>query len=646
MTLSLLIIVCWAVHFAFGLRELLSARASLRSNARAGLKAVLVALVFGIAVYATRAVSLRGGHADEHDFAAMSADFLRWPPRDYLTKELSPLALLSAIDRASGYSLKGFLVGQHALWLLSALLLAAALARTGISPGAAACAGGLFLLNFLAVLNTHAFSTANANVFSVASALYVLAALRDELRNRGAALRYCLWLLAAAFLVLTARFEFALVLVWGLGLALLLDGSGLLDELRRGPRRRLGAAVGALGLFLGACALWYDRLGHDAHITVQNYFNLVQNVDLELGAMNLQPLTGLPAEWTAGALGALWIGAAIVGVRRWRTGRSDCFWPIFLCGWILYFSCIFNEALLFPLQEIRHHLYFFMPVAMLLGVLSDEVSARIPPLWGRAALAGFLSVYFVLNLRQARALQGVLRTNDVEWQFLYEAADQWPAGCRVLESAVSDRRRDLLRKYFPTAGIDAEASGGCLLGYSSPADQTLSAVRRPDDEAREDADAACGAIVKERLFTHRFYTLWRRDAGDDVSVVETPDPILVHARFCRVDPKKLRATRTYRRFRAVKLNERGIDAFQKGRYAEALRLFEESMRLDPQSGETLLDAAVTVDALGDEEKALGLYDRAIVADKVAGDMAHRELLDAAVSSKNDLLRRSKTSARR
>lgn len=485
--------------------------------------ALAVALgVFALCCFITRGTVLRGGYADDHEFGQMSLDFFSLAPdavkrvAEWPDKHMGALPMLSLFDTLGGHSLAGVLAGQKALWLFCGLLLFGALRKTGFGLAAAAAGAAALCSSFLVLAATYSFSTVNAAIFYVCSAIYGLASLMKAEKPRDAPAALALFLTASA-LVWASRFEFLPALIWGFALALWNGGASALARAWR--RDGLGkAGLAALTAAFAAFVLgWLKVL-----VTLQpsneqmslSVLEIPRNVAHHLGAQNLSPLTGAPPE----AVVVLAAGAlALSGVLAWRARRRRpelLFWAAFLAGWILYFAVVYapdSGAVMVPgdrLFNFRHDLYFFVPFAFLAGLLV-ELTTPAP-----AALAA-IAVYAGLNVMQARALQADWRTNDKEWQFLYNARRDWPAGCRAVYPAW-DHRGWLLHKYFPFQKFPDATGSGCYLLYRSPQETVF--VDRRFDASPEELARLRGPAWREETFAHRPYTNYPDELKEPVPV--------------------------------------------------------------------------------------------------------------------------------
>lgn len=442
--------------------------------------------------------SLRGGHNNEHDFLHLASRFFPLGAGGLaellggVEKELAPAAWLSLVDLWPGRSLERFLLSQKLLWAANAFLSVAFLRRCGVSAPGSVVGAAALSLSFLSILHAHAFSVVIANVSFMLLAALALVSLTTAVTAAQARLRW-VWLLACAYLSLTSRFEFVPVLIAGAALSSALDGGHWFRLVE--PRRGAAAACGVL--FLALSAAWLHCIGVSGHDT-WSVLAPWHNMRHHLGARNLSVLTGLHPAWGAAAGTALLAGAALLAARRPRFGT------LFLAGWALMYAVAFFTPGFYVLQMMRHHLYVFLPFALLAGCLYGRLSSRPAAVF--AALG--LPLYLAANLAAIERHQADLRTNDREWQFLLAAVRDWPAGCRAahpfrVQPGVEDSRAALFDKYFPGG-----SSGSCVFFYRSPRDQVIDYHGPIFAAYDKTVERLYGAPLRESIFTHRFYTDW------------------------------------------------------------------------------------------------------------------------------------------
>ncbi|MFA5139175.1 MAG: hypothetical protein WC728_08070 [Elusimicrobiota bacterium] len=524
--MPLFLSAAFAASLGFALRA--AVRWTWKPDGRTWLRAGVAAGLFLVAWGATRSTPLRGGFDDEHDFGCMAVEFFRPLAQAPVDREKSPLLAFWLSDRLSGRSLDGILAAQKLLWFGSSLLVFGLLLRAGASPPASLLCAGLLLFHHLSILNTYTFSTTNANVFYLLSALCALAGL---FRESGDAVADLAWFLAASFLVFTSRYEFMPVLFFGLALSAVKSSwpRRLLSE--RGWR--MLAWISCCGAFAAGCCGWTVILLRDmrayglrtAGTMTLGPMEFARNIRHHLGWNNLTPILGVTprsACWLAGAMLAV---VLFVGWRRRDRGPA---WPwrIFLAGWIVYVGAIYAPYALYPLHTMRLHLYFSIPFLLLAGVLADDLFAASRA-WPWAAAALVLAAYLPLNARYVRSLDGELRTNDIEWQFLYRMRRSWPDGC-LATYPLADTRRGFLRKYFPFVPMEDISGLGCRLIYRSPYRSVLGRGFQPAAES-EDPERFYGGAFQEERFLHRFYTVWHGPGHEGHS--ETVEPIPVRVGF-------------------------------------------------------------------------------------------------------------------
>lgn len=86
-----------------------------------------------------------------------------------------------------------------------------------------------------------------------------------------------------------------------------------------------------------------------------------------------------------------------------------------------------------------------------------------------------------------------------------------------------------------------------------------------------------------------------------------------------------------------RLKDQGVKAFLDGRFAEAVKSFTDALKLTPRDAETFLNLGVVYEKLGEGEKALESYTRAVDS-SVERSARAREIKVAAFSSRAALLR--------
>ncbi len=535
----------------------------------AGPRRALAALAAAAALFlawqaAFRTVPLRGGYDNDHDFHYLgAAPFGHSSLRECFSgKEVSPLLFTALGDAVSGTSLVAVPARNALLVFLAALLLYAALRRGGLSSQAAAAGAGLLLFDFLAALNARTFSTTPANLFYFCAAIYAAAAA-DAGRRGLAGLAAAL---GALFLLWAGRYELAAVPVFFLGASLARRGGGLrrLSADARTRKTALLLAAGAAAL----CGAWYLKV-----IAVFPYNGpprfgpllAASNFVYQFWSRDLGLVLPLPAA----AAWALAAGAfTLVFLRRsGRDGRSAAqAWAALLS--VLFFSAVFMPLDEYPLQFMRHQLYFLVPFAALAALAWRAAWAGRLPRAQWAVLAALGCVYLYANARAAVSFNGSLRTNDLEWRLLLRARSDWPAGC-ALDYGPRDSRYGVLRKYFPLLYGDCSAAvPACVLKYVPASCQVFSGPEsgRPEGCTSQWLPPPAGtpAVPAEASFAHRFYTIF--------SDSETRAPVPVRIGFYRADSPADRARL---------LRAEGLCDLRAGRPAEAGRTFGEALSLDP-----------------------------------------------------------------
>lgn len=474
---------------------------------------IILALLAGAALSAS--LSVRGGFPDDNDFQLLSSSAFSWArggaPLSSLPtyKELAPRLFLDLAASAGGLSAVERL--QPLLWAAGAFLAFAFLTLAG-AQGAAACFGaGLLSLSFLALLAARSLGTTWANLVLILLSLAATARLARESEPIRAA-RALAAALTALLLVLLARFEFAPPLAAALAAAAFSRRAPLA---RLKPRARALLAAWA-ALIAVLAVFWTSRLLGSEPLAAPRLSLALSNLSFQLGTQNLSRLLPLPASaWPA--------LAALLAALAFRTSRL---WTGVLVFWLAWFALIYKPTSPHLLYNARHHLYVFLPLALLAGL------AAAPFLRGRRgplAAALLVLAWGLLNARQARLLESEWRTNDKEWRLLLKTRREWPAGCSVVHP-FADSRRGVLRRFFPFA--NDPRPGGCLYSYRSAYPQVFEA----GEEVRNDLlDAGRHPYLYdepwlEEKLEHRFYT----NAPD-----EKREPLEIRVGFHRLSDKDL-----------------------------------------------------------------------------------------------------------
>ncbi len=555
----------------------------------ASVSGIFLALVLFILAAGAR-IPLRGGYDNEHDFGFMAESF-----SFSSQKELSAVPVKLFTDSAGRGQLGAHTVRNAVLLALDAGLVAAALIRTGAAPAAGAFAGLLLLFNFLALLNARTFSSTLANVFFLLSGVYALAAL---LFSEKLSWRNLAWAGCAALGVLGARFEFLPALAAGFAVALIAGGAAFRGRLAAAWRSRPAASAVSWGLFLALAAGWTGWLVSAVHYNgpaarkLVSAAEIVSNFVYHIGEKNISVFSGLPPALAAAA--ALLLFLPVFAGRKPAPGSGrHRFWAAWTLIWALCFSAVYMKLDLYPLHFMRHDLYFFLPFVFAAGGAADAVLGFFRGAAAKYAVfagAALLAVYAAANLRAAYALNGELRTNDREWQFLVKARRAWPAGC-VAVYPFENVRAALLDRYFPSPRPGA-GEGQCVMAYKSPSAQVLrkvvprrSAAAGRTSEETWPAGMAAGAFMEEK-FPHAFYTIWHSGRAGDADEIMAPVPVTAgFYRLTRNSAKNVLAGI----FRAEQVHEvllKGLKLQGKGDFPGAVAVFSKGI------DEGLCDAAL------------------------------------------------------
>lgn len=507
--LCLLTAAAFLLNFCFLVRYftgIIAARKLWRSPEAA---VFLCAFVFAFVLLfrASADVPLRGGYDNEHCFGLLSSSYAQ--PNNWggiiMGKEVSPTIGFAFVDLLSGNSLEAIVFANKLLVPVCALLLGASLLELGAGLAGAVAGCGLFGFNFLSLLNAHAFSTTNWNIFFVLCA--VLSASRLAMGKN--ALADFAWYCCATVLVLSARLEFFPVLLLP-----------LLPALRFVRWKGAGKFVWLiLALWTACCLLWVLQLRHSAPSNGAIDLRMIgDDMAYHLGSKNLSLLSAVsPSFWAYAGLALMACLAGWAVRLAWKRNWSFVV-PVWLVSWGVGFASIFLPLDRYPLQFIRHDLYFFLPFCLMAGLGAGLLTRRLAG-WRSYACVGVTVVLLVFygraNVRAALSLNNELRTNDIEWQFLVTAKRNWPANCRA--TAAGSARSLILMRYFPYASSDEPQDGQCLLFYKAVRKDLFSRIARPDGYRNH--DSVDDVLVNydrpwlEQRFFHRFYTMWTNSDG-------------------------------------------------------------------------------------------------------------------------------------
>lgn len=560
--LQLALFAAFIVNLAFLLRFLRSSAAGL---SRAGLLGAAAFAAFSLAVLwgASSGLPVRGGYDNEHDFTYLSARSL--PPDSggmlRAGKEASPLIFDLLADLVSGFSLAAHPHKNALLVWSSAMLLALFLGTAGLSPPAAAAGAVLLCFNSLGLLNASAMTTTGANMFYFTCALLAAARFSVSPDRHASA-----WVASALFLLMAARVELFVVP------ALLALSALCFAAWKKARFPRAAAFAGAVCLLL--CGLWWHHLDPywpSVGPSGREMLSLFSHAARELGEINLYYMFGTPS-WLAPAL--LAAGLAFCAASLMRLGRR-CLPPVMagLAVWLAYFTSIFFSGDLYPLQCMRHGLYYFVPVAALAALCFHclLLLAKKRRAFALGAGALLLCLYAAAGIRGAYAMRGELRTNDREWQLLIKAQRELE-GCGIYSDPADLRHRFLVKYFGANTGKGGEDLG-CMARYVSPAGKVFGGHRGSGW-----GPPSGKALITEE-FPHRFYTSMRRD--------ETRLPVMLKIGFFLLGEGEAKASA---------LSGLAIRDIKSGNFDRASGRAGEAVRLDP-AGALPNMAAASVAAL-------------------------------------------------
>ncbi len=393
-------------------------------------------------------LAARGGSGSDQDLLCLGAKFLRSGlKRVFELREVAPLLTDQLTDALSGYSLRALLWKNRLLFSASAFLFFSGLRRLGAGLAVSFLASAFLFWNFLAPLNANTFSTTAPNLFIW---LLALTALFDAHMSAEIGGRQLAWILASALLTACGRPEFLPV-----NLALL----------------ALSAAARP--------AAWKKCLSAPA-------------------ARWLLPAAAcVAAAWTPHFLGTAGAGSAPAP------------WVFPLKG-LFYRAGAAQAPVAYPLQFMRHQLYFFLPFAYLFALAAAgllAMTAGKPERWRRraAGAAALLTAgYSWLNFSAALRLNAARSPGDLELEFLSGAQRAWVTGCSIYSSDEQPARAAVLKKYFAFTDLcgncaDAcrPAPENCVLEYRPPSGTSPApALAKMDAKAILGVKAACPGAGK------------------------------------------------------------------------------------------------------------------------------------------------------
>lgn len=241
----------------------------------------------------------------------------------------------------------------------------------------------------------------------------------------------------------------------------------------------------------------------------------IGHLEYQLGDANL----AAAAHFLKGRTAALAAAAGLAGILLpWALPsgsgslrRSSAAFVLVL--WLVYMAVFFACTGEYPLHFMRHQAYFFLPAALLFAFASGQAAGLAGRRrWFIVPVCALFLAYAALNYRQARALDGELRTNDLEWQVLLEAARGLPRGCAVVYPDFNDSRHALLGKYFRLAESGEALAGTCFVKYLSPLYQ-IAPADLPKTAQNYNPWAPGYVQAREeplfgRVFPHRSYCTW------------------------------------------------------------------------------------------------------------------------------------------
>ncbi len=483
-----------------------------------------LALVCVPAFVLTLFVVPRGGYDNNHDFMSLGTRFFGLNPGQVLEfKEAAPLFTDWVSDIVSGYSLNAILWKNRLLFAGSAFLFFAGLRRLGIGIAVAAASAAFLFLNFLSVINASTFCTTASNLFIW---FVSLAALFDVYGRAHIDSGRLLWIFSSMTLVVNARYEFLpvnllifaalmayklktrakdLLNLRSLGLAVLfaalLVAWGSHNALA--PRGADPFAQGPVVLTNPFYHLWSHNFAVIAGALPKIAMDIADSRYMVDSAVSLKAVLFISFCFILMSLGVL--GGALADKNR--RIRNIWFFSV-LCVWSGFFSFIYLPMDWYPLQFMRHHLYFLVPFAYLLALALDGAREllRGAPCRVKAVLlftgVALLAAYAAVNAAAALRLNGQLRTNDIELAFLAGSRKDWPENCRVYHPHDQEHRTGLLKKYFPFVTPFAQEEAPCLLRYVSAPPQIFYDVANPLAAPA----APKGAPWRTLSFKHAFYT--------------------------------------------------------------------------------------------------------------------------------------------
>lgn len=485
--------------------------ARLRENSPSRGEAAAALAAAALALLASLALPPRSGYDNEHDLGFLAAALF---PTDlamvFSFKEISPLITNWAANLLSGYSLEALLWKNRLLQAAAAVTLFFGLRRVGAGLAAALCATAFLAFNYLSLLNASSYSSAPGNLFLW---LVSLLALAEAYAAGTLGVRHVLWIGSSLVLVAAARYEFLPANFMLLAAVLACRELAGRRDWRSGPNL---AAAAAFALLLGA---WAYRLKDVAPegLSQIGAFAPLQNFLYQAGERGFAA-AGEYGGRLAAVFAGLSAGFALAGALLDARRRRDALILLAaLLAWAVYFSAIYRPLDEYPLQFMRHQLYFLLPFAFifaagLAGLERSLAALRVSRIPLFILCAAGTAVYAASNMRAALDLKSELRTNDLEMAFLASAGKAWPENWKLVLYNCGDPVAAVMKGYFPVFDPAAPRAGDRLVFYRSARSLTFSAAAPREDGSAGYCGVPYGKVdyppLLKSSFEHRFYTSW------------------------------------------------------------------------------------------------------------------------------------------
>ncbi|MCK4935236.1 MAG: tetratricopeptide repeat protein [Elusimicrobiales bacterium] len=588
-----LVILSFAVNLLFLVKVFYSLFFKIDIKKRI-LAALALLLIFSSSMFFLSSAAVRGGYDNNHDFGYLSGDFFNDRSMEGFLKikELSPLITDSISDNISGFSLDSILIKNKKLMFFTALTLLAILIKLNLEYSAVMAGFGFFYFNFLVILNANTFSTTSSNIFFFMSSLLALVCFHMEKKSRKSNL---IWALSAMFLVFTSRYELFIVSFAGF-----LTVAGIYfreRSIKLNIFKKHGFLSAAVAAYFLIYIAWFSRMSGFVSYNgpeIWEVFNLIGNLKYQLIERNAAFFMSQASLIVPALILLSFFMIFLRSLKDRGKAAKNIIIGSFLFLWIVYVSIIFKPLDAYPLHFMRHRLYFFIPFVILFAFSWDSAmfflrGIRFFKILKPAMALSLILIYALSNIRTVESLQNEIRTNDIELEFLAKVQKEMGDKYVVVYPA-NDSRASLLKKYFPfhesclrikekpyvkyvsSEKFITRGKGDIIQAYHPSKSNYIS----EDDKA-----------VFELSFKHKFYTIWPD--------LETRDEIPVKIGFYYADRPK---------DKAWILNSKGYCELKTGKLNEALKYFEEAVKIDSKCIVCAYNLSAAYAFLGREKKSL------------------------------------------